>query len=121
MVRMFSRAAFSTLALAAAAASGVAVAGELVEFHIKAGTADGPWNTREEAVEVHLGDTLRFFNDDTIGHRLHTFGKPCPHGEEMAPGQTWDCVIRKPFDATIDGPLWDHDHEAAGKFWVRVL
>jgi hypothetical protein len=114
-------AALAFIVAAAVATTGAALAGELVEFHIKAGTSDGPWNKREDVVTVHVGDTLRLVNDDLITHRLHTFGKPCPHGDDMAPGQSWDCVIRTVFDPATDGPLWDHYYEDKGEFWVRAI
>jgi hypothetical protein len=51
----------------------------VVEFHIKPGTGAKGYNTAATAVTVKVGQTLRLFNDDTVVHRLHTSGAPCPH------------------------------------------
>ena len=55
-------------------------ADDVVEFHIVKGTGNKPWNTKETAVEVKVGQTLRIINDDNAPHYLHTPGRPCSHG-----------------------------------------
>lgn len=91
----------------------------VVEFHIPAGTGKKPWNTKETIVTAHVGDTVRIFNDDSIGHRLHTNGAPCGHGNEFAPGTSFDCVISKKFDPGTS-PLYDHNVGPAAAFWIKA-
>jgi hypothetical protein len=52
----------------------------VVIFRIKAGTGKASWNTEATEVDVKVGQVLRIVNDDSVPHRLHTNGKPCPHG-----------------------------------------
>ena len=92
----------------------------IVEFHIKAGTANKSWNTRDTMVVVHIGDTLRIINDDVIQHRLHTNGAPCPHGPNFAPGTSFDCVISKVFDPGESNPLYDHNVGSKAEFWLKA-
>ncbi len=74
------------------------------EFHIKAGTGQGAWNTAAAPIHVRVGDTLRIVNDDTVGHQLHTNGRPCQHGQFIQPGGSGDCVV----GTTFEGGLYDH-------------
>ncbi len=92
-----------------------------VEFRIPAGTGSAAWNTRELAVAVNVGDTLHIVNDDTVHHRLHTDGKPCPHGPEVLPGAAFDCVISRTFDPATDGSLYDHYVGSRAAFWVKAI
>jgi hypothetical protein len=92
----------------------------IVEFHIKAGTANNSWNTRDTIVTVHIGDTLRIINDDVIQHRLHTNGAPCPHGPNFAPGTSFDCAITKAFDPGEANPLYDHNVGSKAEFWLKA-
>lgn len=91
-----------------------------VEFHIAAGTVGHPWNTAATSIKAKTGDTIHFVNDDTVVHRLHTFGAPCEHGPEFMPGTSWDCVTTAAYSSTTDGPLYDHNfgEEAAVFFEV---
>jgi negative regulator of replication initiation len=93
----------------------------MVEFHIPAGTGTNPWNTREQAVNASVGDTLRIVNDDSVSHRLHTNGAPFPHpAESITPGQSQDFVLQTPFDPGINQPLYDHDSGQTAAFWIVV-
>ena len=94
---------------------------QIIEFQIKKGTGMGSWNTKDTIIEVKVGDTLRFHNDDDIRHRLHTNGSPCPHGPNFEPGKSWDCAITRPFDALIKGPLYDHNVGPAAEVWIRAV
>ncbi len=115
---------FNSLCLGLAAAAALFAAGAqaaVVEFHIRAGTAPGSWNTRAELVTVRIGDSLRLINDDSVIHALHTSdGIPCDHGSDMAPhGGSYDCVIAEPYDSLTDGALIDHYFHDA-RFWLVV-
>jgi negative regulator of replication initiation len=55
----------------------------IVEFHIKHGTGNQPWNTAEEIITAKVGNILRIVNDDTVSHRPHTSGVPFPHPEAI--------------------------------------
>jgi hypothetical protein len=93
---------------------------ETVEFHIPRGTGTKSWNTQSTTLVVKKGQTLLIVNDDTIEHRLHTNGAPCPHGEEMKPGASDTCDIDLKFDPELQGPLYDHLHPEA-KFWLKAI
>jgi hypothetical protein len=81
----------------------------VVIFRIKAGTGTSSWNTAAEMVNVKVGQTLRLVNDDTVTHRLHTNGAPCPHGSNFAPGASFDCKVTKEFDsAKTPAGMYDH-------------
>lgn len=93
----------------------------IVEFRIKAGTAKQPWNTAATMVEVKVGQTLRIFNDDTVTHRLHTGGAPCPHGANFAPGASYDCVVTKALDpAKTAGATYDHIAGPTALFYLKA-
>ena len=92
----------------------------IVEFHIKSGTGSGSWNTAETQAVVAMGDTLRIINDDSVVHRLHTNGKPCPHGPQIPVGTVFDCLITKEYNRTSDGDIYDHNVGPSAKFFVKV-
>jgi len=92
----------------------------VVEFHIAPGTGANPWNTQETSIHAKIGDTIRFFNDDSEEHILHTFGSPCSHGDDFAPGASWDCKALRAFSAERNGPLYDHNHGQSAAVWIEV-
>jgi len=92
-----------------------------IEFHIPAGTGQGPWNTRDQAVMGVVGQTLRIYNDDNINHRLHTDGVPFQHpAADTAPGTSSDFVLHDVFDLNANPGLYDHDVGPAARFWIGV-
>lgn len=109
-----------TLLLVSAFFSFISFAGEVKEFHIKAGTGKGAWNTRDAVMEVKVGDTLRLVNDDNVAHYLHTFGKPCIHGTKpFGPGESYDCQVIKVADPDKD-VCYDHQFGSQSRFYVRA-
>ena len=113
-MRILTLFVFSFLTIATAQAA-------LVEFSIAPGTDRGPWNSPDTMIEVMVGDTLRIYNDDSVRHRLHTFGAPCSHGPNIAPGEYWDCFIRRPYDSMVSGPVYDHYYGPDAEVWIRAL
>src|SRR5665213_1023807 len=98
----------------------IVASAEIVEFHIPAGTIGQPWNTPDKPVVVHVGQTLRIYNDDSVVHFLHTEGKPCPHGTNpFNPGEFYDCVISIPYDES-DQSLYDHNYGPDAQFYVQA-
>lgn len=94
----------------------------VVEFRIRAGTGDQPWNTRETMIVATVGDTLRVFNDDSVAHRLHTSGSPFPHPAlDIQPGQSADFLLSVPHDPDVQGSLYDHARGMGARFWISVL
>ena len=93
---------------------------DVVEFHIKAGTGPGAWNSAQEPARVKIGDTLRIVNDDSVPHYLHTPGAPCDHGSgPFGPGETYDCAVKAP--ASPDGTiLYDHHFGPTSRFYVEA-
>ena len=47
---------------------------QITEFRIPSGTGSHMWNTKDSLLEVHVGDTLRIYNVDSVNHQLHTSG-----------------------------------------------
>lgn len=84
------------------------------EFRIPAGTGNGAWNTAQTPIVARIGDTVRIFNDDTVTHRLHTNGRPCPHGADIRPGESRDCVIQSQFVGDL------YDHNTNGKVFIQA-
>ena len=93
---------------------------KLVEFRIEAGTGGEAWNDAASMVEVKVGDTLRIHNDDNVDHRLHTNGRPCDHGSNIAPGESFDCVISDPVEPGNSPPTYDHNFGRNASFFVRA-
>ena len=97
-------------------------------FTILPGTGTKSWNTSKTPMVVYVGQTLKITNNDSIPHRLHTTGKPCPHQPtNTAPnGETFDFVISSDTSTAstvtmVDFPLYDHlVPKAAAKFYLRV-
>ena len=118
----------SALAQGVPAPNGVSEDGSVVIFHIRTPRPhDGPWNARETAVEVKVGQILRLVNDDYtdhdpgedgVKHYLHTPGVPCEHGS--APfADTYDCVITAPSDPDRN-VLYDHNFGPQARFFVHA-
>jgi plastocyanin len=93
---------------------------DVVEFHIKAGTGGNSWNTSAESIQAKLGDVIRFMNDDSVTHQLHTNGAPCDHGPTMSPATQWDCKVEEKFSARADGPLYDHNYGPRSQVWIEI-
>lgn len=95
---------------------------ETVEFRIPMGTGDKSWNSPEKPVEARLGDTLRIINDDSVDHQLHiTAGAPCAHGDNMKPGESWECVIKKEYNFETDFKMYDHHRGESARFYFRTI
>ena len=92
----------------------------VVEFRIPDGTGQGVWNDADTPIEATIGSVIRFFNDDSIPHRLHTNGAPCPHGPKIEPGESWDCEVTKPFSSSEKGPLYDHYAGPKAEVWIET-
>lgn len=94
----------------------------VVVFRIKAGTGNQPWNTPDTMVTVKVGQTLRIVNDDTVTHRLHTGGAPCPHGTNFGPGASYDCVATRALDpAATPGRTYDHIVGDTALFYLKAV
>lgn len=92
----------------------------VIDFHIALGTGGGPWNTPQTTVEARVGDTVRIINDDSIDHLMHTFGRPCPHQQNISkPGDTYECEIATTVDPRID-TLYDHNFGIVSRFYLRA-
>ena len=93
----------------------------IVEFHITDGTGKGPWNTKETAVMMKVGEVLRIFNDDKIVHQLHTNGAPFGHGNAIKAGTYLDHLTKKPFQPTTQAEeIYDHLAGPSATFYIRV-
>lgn len=94
-----------------------------VYFEIPAGTAEmaKDWNESTQPVIAEVGDVLIIKNMDSAPHQLHTDGRPCEHGDPMAPnGGTWSCVLTQEYDAFNEAnPTRDH-YNYELRFWIVV-
>ncbi len=95
--------------------------GQTVEFHIKAGTQKADWNTKDALVTVHVGDTIKFVNHDSISHALHTEDDiPFKHTKAIKPnGGSLSVNVLAAYDSEKSGPL--HDHESEANFWINAV
>ena len=97
-----------------------AQAEDVVDFHIVNGTNMSAWNTADTKATAKVGQIIRFYNDDTVIHQLHTNGAPCPHGPRIMPGTTWDCKVSRTYNETENGMLYEHNVGPAARFFLLV-
>lgn len=92
-----------------------------VVFTIQEGTYDNEWdwNLKEDPVIAEVGDTLIIINEDTEKARLHTDGRPCPHGDVIEPGDSWSCLLTEPYNA-LEETNPTRDHFTYALFWIIV-
>jgi plastocyanin len=113
--------AFSTMGIYFSSAAMMAEEeAQIVEFHIVNGTGSAAWNAPMTMIHAIVGDTIRFYNDDTVNHQLHTNGAPCAHGPTIRPGTSWDCVVSRPYDANRSGALYDHNYGPRAEVWINA-
>ena len=90
--------------------------GNIVEFHIKAGTGNGPWNDEATRINVKVGQELHIVNDDNRSHLMHTNGSPFFHPfVPIAPGGKAVYKIASPLP---NGVLYDH--QTKGKIYINA-
>ena len=93
----------------------------VVEFHIADGTGKSPWNTKDTAVIMKVGQVLRIFNDDKINHQLHTNGAPFGHGNLIKPGTSVDSLTKYVFNPKNPSEeIYDHIVGPSATFYIRV-
>ncbi len=109
-----------SVALIGSLLSTAVLAADVVEFRIKPGTGNKPWNTRETVVELKVGQTLKIINEDSTPHQLHTSGSPCPHQPaKTLTGQAYECLISKVVDPDVD-VFYDHIAGSSARFYMRA-
>lgn len=91
-----------------------------VVFNIPAGTGNQPWNTAATTVETFVGQTLELKNNDTVVHRLHTNGRPFPHGNNIAVGGTMRHVIAQSYNRMTNGVIYDHIAGTSAAFFLAA-
>lgn len=96
---------------------------KVVTFVVQPGTGAKAWNTPETKLTLHVGDTLRVVNQDTVDHAIHTGGKPFPHTRYpyIKPGESQDHKVTDVWDLEKNGPLYDHFYQEAGFIYLEVL
>lgn len=97
-----------------------------VTYTIPDGTTDNlqHWNDENHPLRAQVGDTLIIINGDRHPHQLHTDGAPCAHGDLMRPGESWSCLLTKPYNSREEfksgrDPIRDHLNYDL-KFWLIV-
>ncbi len=92
----------------------------IVNFTIQPGTGIQPWNTFDNPIVAKVGQTIRFMNNDSMSHFLHTNGSPCPHGSHsFKSGETYDCVVTSVHQAS-DEDLYDHDSGPDSQVYIET-
>lgn len=96
-------------------------AGQVIEFRIAAGTAEGPWNSPDTAVVLYVGQVLRIVNDDSIDHQLHAPDDGAiQHGGRMSANggsDTFDVERADPLDPQRTS-YYDHELGRPANFWI---
>ncbi len=96
--------------------------GSIVEFTIAEGTGSNPWNSKENPVEVYVGQFLVVYNNDSRPHRIHSpQNGPFPHGREIPPGGFSSYEIVRALDVGETPTLYDHDDGPGAAFWLRAI
>lgn len=85
-----------------------------VQFTIPAGTGKNSWNTVDNPIQAKVGQKIVITNADSVAHRMHTGGTPCPHGANILPGQTGVCIV----NAVFNGNVYDHNNGTASKIYI---
>jgi len=93
----------------------------IVVFRIAAGTGENSWNTADTMIVARVGQTIRFVNEDSMSHQLHTNGSPCRHGTLFRPGETFDCVVSREYDSMARRPLYEHNVGPSAEVWIQTL
>jgi plastocyanin len=77
------------------------------------GTGGGPHDW-PPSLDINVGTTVRFANDDSTVHQVHSDngGAGFPHGDPLDPGDSADVTI----DAEGELPYYCHEHNQAGLF-----
>jgi hypothetical protein len=89
-----------------------------ISFTIPAGTAKAAYNTTATIVETFVGQKLTITNSDTIIHRLHTGGRPFPHGNNINAGASATYTIAQSYNRTANGAIYDHIAGTAAPFYL---
>jgi len=94
----------------------------IVTFGIAPGTGANPWNTAGTMITGKVGQQLVITNNDTVAHRLHTGGKPCPHQQgNIAPGGSFTCDLAAAIDPGAANPTtYDHIAGNSAFFFLKV-
>lgn len=78
-------------------------------FHITKNVGSSGWNTRDSAVRVHVGETLRIVNDGSSYFKLRGDKFPCFRSGkdpiQIDPHKSWDCLVNRKQDTAKDGAL----------------
>ena len=90
--------------------------GNTVEFHIKAGTGNGPWNDEASRINVKVGQELQIINDDDRTHLMHTNGAPFFH--PFIPIAAGGKAVYKIASPLPNGTLYDH--QTHGKIYINA-
>jgi len=87
-----------------------------VAFAIPLGTGSKPWNAIGTPIRAKVGQKIVMTNNDTVTHRMHTGGKPCPYGANILPGQSVVCLVNSAFI----GSNYDHNLGGAAKVYFET-
>jgi len=85
-----------------------------VAFTIPAGTGNRSWNTANNPIRARIGQRIVITNADSVAHRMHTGGSPCPHGANILPGRTGVCVVNSAFN----GSVYDHNNGTSARIYI---
>jgi hypothetical protein len=87
-----------------------------VNFTIPAGTGNQPWNTVDNPIRAKVGQRIVIANADSVPHRMHTDGSPCPHGANILPNQVGYCTVNSVFS----GNAYDHNTGTNSRIYIQT-
>ncbi len=108
----------ATLANAPGTGGGRTEINMTISFNIQAGTGKAPWNNAAAIVETFVGQSLKITNNDSIIHRLHTGGRPFPHGNNINAAASATYVIAQSYNRATNGSIYDHIAGTAAPFYL---
>jgi plastocyanin len=95
---------------------------KIFAFHIKAGTGSNSYNTAATYALVFVGQSIKFYNDDSVNHELHTGGSPVAHGtQEMMPGGTDSYSVISAHENVNANDVYDHISGPSALFYVKAI
>jgi len=96
--------------------------GSVVEFAIQDGTGAAAWNSRDNPVEVYVGQYLVVYNEDSRPHRIHSpENGPIAHGRDIPPGGFASYEVVSALEVGTNPTLYDHNDGPGAAFWIRAI
>ncbi len=99
-----------------------------VEFVIKEGTSNGPWNSLAKMITIRVGDTFVVTSEDSTrdNHCMHTSGNAptehCPIGAPLSKGESHSFEVLNEHDSSMNPEkVYDHFVDSSATFFVKSV